>query len=173
MTPSTTYVSCPHHNCPYAFQQIKGHQSEIRQHLTTLHTFEQNQQLNQSVLHKLHCYPCPKCHLIFATIGKQKSHIDTAHPSTRQQTNLDIILQTYPGPPTNPPRLQAHQHAWTHSLQWLHSLEISPPTARISIYTKMAYKQKQTFLHTLHHVITWCNKATLPHQSSSNLPSFQ
>jgi hypothetical protein len=67
-------IPCPHQECPYAFPQIKGVQSQIRQHLITLHTHQENITLNPSTLHKLHCYSCNHCHTIFATVAKQQQH---------------------------------------------------------------------------------------------------
>jgi hypothetical protein len=48
-----------------------------------------------------------------------------------------------------------------------------PPTACASLYTRLAHKQKQTFLHTLHHLITWCNKASLPFQVDFTQQTYQ
>jgi hypothetical protein len=168
---NTAFIPCPHPSCSYAFPRIKGFQCQIRQHLSTLHTFDENQTLNHTDLHKLHCYPCTSCPLIFATLPKYQSHIQAAHPTTRTQTNLDIILRTYPGPPHHPQTISQHASTWQNTLLWLHTLHITPPTARSSLYTKLAPKQKQSFLHHLHHVITWCNRATLPISDASNLPS--
>jgi hypothetical protein len=165
------HIPCPHRGCPYAFPQIPGFQSQIRQHLTTLHSSEQNKNLNKTTLNKLHCFPCPHCPLIFATVAKQNTHMTKAHATTREQSNIDLVLLTYPGTTTKDK--QHHITTWNNSLQWLQTLHITPPTARTSLYTKLAHKQKQLFFHTLHHIVTWCNKATVPVTNTLELPPYQ
>jgi hypothetical protein len=92
------------------------------------------------------------------------------HPSTREKLNIDIILSTYPEHPTSP----LHKSNWVQSLQWLHSLNITPPTARTTLYTKLSPKHRQTCIHTLHHITKWCIDATVPGPDSDpTIPLYQ
>jgi hypothetical protein len=176
---SIASIPCPQQECPYAFPQIKGFQSQIRQHLTTLHTHQENITLKSSTLHKLHCYPCNHCHAIYATVAKQQQHTLRQHPTSRSTTNLDIILQTYPQTDIDPTRQQVIQENWNNSLTWLHSLHIQePPSTRRTIYHKLTAPHKKFLFAILHHIITWCNEAIIPFDDTgqhtrTHLPSHQ
>lgn len=170
MNSRPTPIPCPHKECPYAFPQIKGFQSQIRQHLITLHTHQENLSLNPSSLHKLHCYPCFYCHTVYATIAKQQQHTQRQHPTSCTQTNIDIVLQTYPQTTIDPIRQQQTIHNWNKTLTWLHSLQITPPLSRRTIYHKLTAPHKKLLFAILNHIIQWCNNSMIPFSPDS--PSF-
>jgi hypothetical protein len=168
-TTDAPFIPCPHLGCPYAFPRVIGFQSQIRQHLVTLHTADQNKYLTPSDLHKLHCFTCPHCPLIFATVAKQKLHTQKVHPTTRGKLNIDIILSTYP----EHPNCSQHKSNWLKTLQWITPLHITPATARSSLYTKLSPKHRQTCFHTFHHLLNWCIEASLPGPNDPSIPTFQ
>jgi hypothetical protein len=139
-------IPCPHHECPYAFPHIKGVQSQIRQHLITIHTRTQNMQLNPTHLHKLNCFPCTHCHTIFASIDKQRQHTSKQHPSNCTTTNLDIVLATYPLHTRTTTQQTQIRSNWSNTLTWLQTLTITPPRHRHSIYHKLTATHKKTRL---------------------------
>jgi hypothetical protein len=163
---ATQHPSTPPH--------AKGVQGQIRQHLTTLHTRQQNLLLNPTQLHKLNVYPCTHCHTIFASVDKQPQHITKYHPIQRVQTNLAIVLQTYPIHTLTSDLQTSITTQWTHTLQWLHNLDITPLTRRNTIYHKLTPSHKKLVFAILHHIVQWCNTALKPFNSedSTTQPTY-
>jgi hypothetical protein len=143
---NATHTHCPHKTCTFSFPTIKGVQGQLRQHLTTMHTLEQNLQLNQTHLHKLHVFPCQQCHSIFASLDKCKQHQQNTHPTTRSQTNLEIILRTFPTQDKQPKHQQHIRERWSLTLLWLTKLEIRPPTSRNTLYHQLHPPHKKLSL---------------------------
>lgn len=171
--PAKPPIPCPHPNCPYSFPHLKGVQSQLRQHLATIHTKDQNDTLNPTTLHKLHCFPCSHCHTIFATVEKLQQHNQHHHPTTRTQTNSDIIFHSFPHSLAHIATSQTQQD-WDKSLAWLTRLTITPPTSRHTIYHKLKPPHKKIVFACLHHIIHWCNQAMIPYQQQDHsVPEHQ
>lgn len=172
---NATHTHCPHKTCTFSFPTIKGVQGQLRQHLTTMHTLEQNLQLNQTHLHKLHVFPCQQCHSIFASLDKCKRHQQNTHPTTRSQTNLEIILRTFPTQDKQPKHQQHIRERWSLTLLWLTKLEIHPPTSRNTLYHQLHPPHKKIVFAILAQLISWTNQAMLPYDANNKtvLPACQ
>jgi hypothetical protein len=122
----------------------------------------------------LNVYPCTHCHTIFASVDKQSQHIAKHHPTQRVQTNLDIVFQTYPIHTLTPDLQISTTTQWTQALQWLHTLDITPPTRRNTIYHKLTPSHKKLVFAILHHIVQWCNAALTPFNSAdTSQPTYQ
>jgi hypothetical protein len=140
-----------------------------------MHTLKENLTLNQTHLHKLHVFSCNQCHTIFASRDKLKQHGQKKHPTTRSDSNIEIILQTFPNTDQNQQHRQQIQHNWNSTLQWLQKLNMEPPNTRKTIYHKLHPSHKKLLFAMLAQLITWINQAMLPYDNENKtaLPSHQ
>jgi hypothetical protein len=111
----------------------------------------------------------------YATVDKLQQHTHNSHPTSRNHTNLDIVLHTFPAANQQPPLRTQLQDNWQHTLTWLTQLHVQPPTTRKTLYHKLKPQHKTLVFSVLSQIITWANQATLPFDSEQRitLPTSQ
>jgi hypothetical protein len=89
-------------------------------------------------------FPCPHCCTTKYTLFTQQTlsnHINHIHSQHRTQSNLDLILASYP---------HATNEQWLHSLQWLQNHSALPPTFTTNLWRHL---RTSTILELKVHVL--------------------
>ena len=160
---------CPYYPaCSWQLEGLIGHPKQLCTHINIHHSHELHL-IPEQTFNQLKVFPCYTCCCVCSSKSSLASHNTNLHLMTYSMTNLDIIFQTYKHQQNNPTQ---HQQ-WLTTLEWLHTLDITPPMHHSSEWSNLQPSTHHAYLTILHNAITWTNAANLPFKSEMPTPDYQ